>query len=114
MIYKKVEINGNVYTLRKPVGRVGAIHFGLITKCVSQDVVRGKTLDQIETNLEEEVDYERIMEVFVEWSEKVLPHLIVEGPYKYEDMPGEDQFAVFMAMVQTIKVSKDFFRVIDQ
>ncbi len=111
MIQKKVEVNGQVYTVRKPVGRIGTIHFGLIMKCVPKDALKSKTLDDFDA--QDVMDLDKITDVFVEWSEKVLPHLIVDGPYKYEEMPGEDQFAIFMSMVDAVKVSKEFFRVIE-
>jgi len=113
MIQKKVEINGQVYTIRKPTGRVGALHFSLIAKCAPKDAMKAKNLEDFtKEQLAESVDYDKIIDTFAVWSEKVLPHLIVDGPFKYEDMPGEDQFGLFIASLEEMNIGKEFFRVI--
>ncbi len=107
MVYRKVEVNGQVYTIRKPVGRIGALHFSLITKCAPKNV---RMDEEVEV---ESVDFDQISDVFVVWAEKVLPHLIVDGPYTMEEMPGEDQFALFASCLDGMNIGKDFFRVIE-
>ena len=112
-IVRKIEVNGEVYTVKKPVGRIGAIHFSLITKCTPKEYRNVKSLDEIdEDKIAEKVDYDTLMAVFTEWSEKVLPHLLMDGPYKYEEMPGEDQFALFVASLEGMNIGKDFFRIV--
>ena len=54
--------------------------------------------------------------------QKVLPKIFVsftpdgqtepDAEFKAEDMTGEDQFALFSAMMSLIEVSEDYFQVI--
>jgi|GEM_PF-5309025 len=55
---------------------------------------------------------ERAMESYVEWASKILPFIIVEGD-SYDDMPGEDQFGIFMALISKANVDKELFRFVD-
>jgi hypothetical protein len=49
--------------------------------------------------------------VFEEWADKILPSLVVSGPFTYDEMPGEDQLAIFLALTQETQVAEDFFQV---
>lgn len=104
-MYTQIETNNGIYKVRNPVGRIGAIHFGIITKSTPTDGGDSEQLSPGAMN--------KLTEGFEEWSVKVLPHIIVEGPFKYEEMPGEDQYAIFLAMFSLIKVGKEFFRIVE-
>lgn len=111
-IYVDVKTKTGVFRVRKPLGRIGAIHFGIITKFVSS----------AEDGTMSPAQKEAMGEGYIEWAEKVLPKIFVsftpEGQtiaqedFKSEDMTGEDQFALFSAMMSLIEVSEDYFQVI--
>jgi hypothetical protein len=105
-IYKKIETGNGVYTVKTPLGRIGAIHFGIISKCVPGDMSDGD--DTLSPAAQE-----KLYEGFLEWSQKVLPNIITEGPFKYDEMPGEDQYAIFIALFSTLNIKGDFFRIVE-
>jgi hypothetical protein len=55
-------------------------------------------------------DQERMQEVFNQWVDEVLPEILVS--HKYEDLPGEDQWVLFLASFNTMNVRKDLFRLV--
>jgi len=112
-IYIDIKTKSGMFRVKKPLGRIGAIHFGIITKYIS-----GGSEDGIMSPAQKEA----LGEGYIEWAEKVLPKIftsfIPEGQtepqadFKSEDMTGEDQFAVFSALMSLIEVSEDYFQVI--
>jgi hypothetical protein len=106
----RIETPNGEYYVKRPVGRAGVVHFTLVTKCIpSQFDEQGKAVIS-------PADQERFSVAFAEWSEKVLPAIFIEGPngIKVEEMPGEDQYALFLAMFSTVNLShKDLFRFIE-
>lgn len=113
-IYVDIKTKSGVFRVRKPMGRIGAIHFGVITKYMSG------------SGGEEEMSPAQraaLGEGFIEWSEKVLPKILIsytpEGgevinDCKVDDITGEDQFAIFTAMMSIIEVSEDYFQIISK
>lgn len=57
-------------------------------------------------------DLDRIAESFMSWAPVVLPGIIVEG-LPYDEMPGEDQYGIFMALFNKMNLDKEIFRFID-
>jgi hypothetical protein len=107
LIYN-IETPNGVYKVRRPVGRVGVIHFTLVTKSIPT------TIDEEGNTIISPADQERFTAAFSEWTEKVLPTIYVEGPVKVTEMPGEDQYALFLAMFSTVNLNRpDLFRFID-
>lgn len=113
-IYVDVKTKTGVFRVRKPMGRIGAIHFGIITKYMSGGS-DGEAMSPAQR--------EALGDGFIEWSEKVLPKILVsftaEGKetvsdYKVDDVTGEDQFAIFTAMMSLIEVSEDYFQIVSQ
>lgn len=105
----KIETPNGVYTVKRPVGRAGVIHFTLVSKSIPQ-TVNPETGETIITP----ADQERFTNAFAEWTEKVLPAIYVEGPTSLQEMPGEDQYALFLAMFSTVNLgAQDLFRFID-
>ncbi len=101
-----IETGNGVYEIRKPVGPIGAKHIALL----SQVVVAGPEEEPTPEMVREVAP--QLAQVFETWAQEVLPQLIVQGPYTYEEMPAEDQYAVFLALVSDLKVSKNYFRVV--
>lgn len=114
-IYIDIKTKSGIFKVRKPLGRIGAIHFGIVTKYIQGE--RG----------EEELSpaqREAMGEGYIEWAEKVLPKIFVsftptgsvepDASFKSEDMTGEDQFAIFAALLSLIEASDDYFQIVGQ
>lgn len=103
-----IETASGIYNVKRPSGKLGAIHMELISKALPTGVDDdGKAIVSPADNI-------RFTESFKEWAEKVLPSLIMEGSvFTYDDMPGDDQFAVFVAMFNTMNLSGELFRFVN-
>jgi len=99
----RVQTSNDVYELSKPRGKLGALHFRLLTKAMP------KSVDE-ETGEVSPADQERMQEVFNQWIDEVLPEILVS--HKYDDVPGEDQWVLFLASFNTMNVRKDLFRLV--
>lgn len=111
-IYIDVKTKSGIFRVRKPLGRIGAIHFGIITKYMS-----GGTSGEEMTPAQKE----SLGEGFIEWTDKVLPKILIsftpnggelQADYKIDEITGEDQFAIFSAMMSLIEVSEDYFQIV--
>ncbi len=103
----KIETSHGVYSVKRPVGRIGVKHFSLSTK------VAPSRIDENGNPVYSEKDQERVFDAFEAWAEFVLPKIIIDGPYPVNEMPGEDQYSIFIAMVSTVDVGKDLFRFVE-
>ena len=112
MVTIKIETANGVYEIRKPAGRLGAKHMALLTKTTTAAPSGLQPGEPIPPEVIESMSGE-LAEVFEHWATELLPNLIVSGPFIYEEMPGEDQYAIFLAMVDQMKVSSQIFRVIE-
>lgn len=102
----KVETANGLYTVKIPGGAVGATHFAITAKhAASMQHVEGEPMSP--------AMIERQFEVLIPWSGSVLKHIVLDGPNKYDDIPGEDQYAIFLAVSDAMKVSGDVFRVVE-
>lgn len=104
-----VETPSGVYTVKRPVGRAGVAHFTLVSKSIPTtiDPETGKTIVS-------PADQERFEKAFLDWTEKVLPAIFVDGPTSLQEMPGEDQYALFLAMFTTVNLGgSDLFRFVE-
>lgn len=115
MIYLNIETITGIYKIRKPMGRIGALHFGIITKFMpANKKAEGDPLSPLEQ--------ERIGMGFEEWTAKILPNILVSFTPKdapepnasitVDDMSGEDQYSLFLAVCSTMEASETFFRVV--
>lgn len=106
---KKVEVSTGVYTIRKPIGRIGAKHFAILSR-----MVPARDMDGDDPYVMSPADMDRLGSTFEMWAAEVLPHIIVDGPCKYDEMPGEDQFGLFMAVMEDMggDGKKPLFRVV--
>lgn len=109
----KVETGTGIYNIRKPAGRIGAVHFGILSKMAPTSP--GEK-DAEGNAIVSQADNERTQDAFIEWSVKVLPNIIIDGPHKYNDMPGSDQFALFAATMEGMEgdtLGGELFRIIE-
>ena len=129
MLYIKIKVKSGIYRIRMPMGRTGAIHFAIITKYLddgNQEVTledkaameEGKTIKKTMSPMQKAA----LSEAFIEWSGKVLPQILVgftkpdateEIAIKIDDVSGEDQFAIFAALLEQLEVDDEFFRVVE-
>ena len=99
----KIEVGDRVYEVKKPTGKVGALHMALI-----MEVEIPGSRNEEEWSEDERRRVQRSMaNVFVRWSEQVLPK-IVDG---YEKIPGEDQYVIFLRLLEETKLPEELFRV---
>jgi len=103
----KIETANDVYELARPAGKVGGLHFRLITKAAPK--TRPEEYGGGDTGVSP-ADQERLEECFGQWVEQVLPAILIS--HSYDDVPGEDQWLLFLAMFQSMNVSGDLFRII--
>jgi hypothetical protein len=130
MIYIKLEVKSGIYRVRMPMGRIGAIHFSILTKYMDNGQAELTLADKAALAegtpvADKPMTPEMrscITEAFLEWSGKVLPHILVgytpvgtteeNLEIKVDDILGEDQFAIFMALLEQLEVGDTFFRII--
>lgn len=67
-------------------------------------------------------DLDRIAEAFKVWAPTILPKVVkkcystpeeTNGMAIYDDMPGEDQYGIFMALFNKMNIDKEVFRFVD-
>lgn len=103
----KVETANGIYELKKPGGKLGGLHFRLLTKAMPKNSLQEEGIDNPGMS---PADQERLQEVFVDWTEQVLPNILIS--HDYEDVPGEDQWVLYLASFQMMNVSGELFRII--
>jgi hypothetical protein len=113
-IYVDIKTKSGVFRVKKPVGRIGAIHFGIITKYIQGG-------DSAEISPAQRAG---LGDGFTEWSAKVFPQIftsfteegqaVASTEVHAEDVSGEDQFAIFSALMSLIEVSQDYFQIINK
>ena len=114
-LYYNIETSTGVFKVRNPMGRMGTLHFGIITKYMpANKKAEGDPVSPLEQ--------ERIGQGFEEWAQKVLPNLLVsftpkgsevtKEPITIDDVEGGDQYAIFLAICSTIEKSDNFFRIL--
>lgn len=81
----KVETANDTFELSKPTGKLGALHFRLLTKAMPKSV-------DPDTGETSPADQERMQEVFEQWLDDVLPKILVS--HDIEDLSGEDQWVL--------------------
>jgi len=101
----EVKTAHGTYKVKKPVGRLGAVHMSLLMK---MELPEGSPDDWDDEQRKEIL--RSSADIFREWAEKVLPHIVMDGPFRYDEMPGEDQYVVFLHLIQDIKLPEEFFQ----
>lgn len=105
----KIKTPNGEYTLKRPVGRIGVINFTIISKAIptSTDPETGEVIVS-------PADQERFEKAFLEWTDRVLPEIYIEGTTPLKEIPGEDCYALFLAMFSTMNLGgSDLFRIIE-
>lgn len=90
---KTIETQNDTYEVEIPSGRVGAIQMSIF----SQMIPKSKEKDKAGNPILSPADDKRISDGFVEWSDKVLRHIVKSGQ-EYDDIPGVDQMQIFMEL----------------
>jgi len=100
----KIETANGTYVVKNPVGRIGALHFSILQSCAPSGGKDGLT----------PADAEKLAEGFNKWASRVLGSILVEdeSSFKYDEMPGEDQYAIFIALMSNTNISDDLFRIV--
>ncbi|MFA5760185.1 MAG: hypothetical protein WC877_00220 [Dehalococcoidales bacterium] len=101
----KIETGNDLYEIEKPRGKLGALHFRLLTKAMPKS-----TIEENGEQVVSPADQERMQEVFDQWLEEVLPNILIS--HKIDDLPGEDQWVIFLASFNTMNVRQDLFRLV--
>jgi hypothetical protein len=56
-------------------------------------------------------DLARLNAAFLKWATQVLPKIVIpNGEARYETMPGEDMYGIFVAMFNQVTQKGDLFR----
>lgn len=132
LLYKRIRTDSGIYKVRVPQGRIGAIHFAILTKSAPVSAFNQQDDLEDEVTIDQEPvvnespkrktkvdispgDIERMGDIFVEWTQKVLPHIYVEGPYPLAEMPGGDQYGIYCAMTEVTlgKSEGELFQILD-
>jgi len=105
----KIATASGVWTVRKPMGRIGAMHFAILSKSMPTSSSKDE-----DGNVEiSPADIERQSQGFLEWTATVLPKIIIDGPCKYDQMAGEDQYGLYFAMLEVVNVGEKLFRFVE-
>lgn len=112
----KIETANGIYTIKRPTERHGARHIAIITSAASMNsekLPKPKKGQKKQIPKMSPADQERLTKAFEDWASQVLPHIVQDGPFTYAEMPGEDQYAIFLAMMNETTMSEDLFRIVD-
>lgn len=105
LIRYEIETAGGVYKINKPLGQVGSKHFGIIGRYIPTNIPDNGEMSPAQK--------ESMFEGYELWSKLVLPKIYcAENSVPLEEMTGEDQYAIFIALTSDLKVSEDLFRII--
>lgn len=117
MFTDTIETANGVYKLKRPAGRIGMIHFALLSKMEA----RSKEKDKDGNPVISPADEERFEKALLEWSEKVLKNILIPTDsylydidkktgeqikvgITYDDIPGEDQYCLFCAISSKVNL----------
>lgn len=99
-----IETAHGIYTVAVPTGRYGARHFSLMRRAAPKN--RDEDGKVVITD-DDEDNYQKCFEI---WASMVLPSIVTQYPEKignFDNMPGEDQYAIWNAMFDLAKVGLD-------
>lgn len=93
-----------IFKIRKPLGRLAAIWGSIMLSY----------MPSIDTEDDDMTPMQRIQlaEGVVEFTNKLLPQIYVEGPVKVDEMEWEDQFGLFMALMDSGRKVDTPFRIV--
>jgi hypothetical protein len=120
----KIQTATGIYEVKKPGGKVGAKSMMMLSEIATAEGIM--KVPKVEDG-EDPVVIEKVIannsritmikaeEVFVKWAPEVIPTILVSldgNPVTYDDVPGEDQLAIFLALSSEMKMSEEFFRIV--
>ena len=116
----KIKTVNGIYEVAKPGGKMGARNMSIIAKLSAvEGVMRVPEGESEDPKLIKDIEAmnarlmtKAMFDVFEIWAAEILPFIVKDGPYKYAEMPGEDQMAIFMAMSSELKMADEFFQII--
>lgn len=105
-----IETANGIYSVKRPIGRVGISHFTIVTSAIPLS----NTKDDDGNTITSPGDQKRFNDALESWMDKVLPLIYISGPYSVEEIPGEDVYALFLAMFTTVNFGgSELFRFVD-
>lgn len=107
----KVEVKSGIYELLKPVGKLGAKNFAVLSSAVSTSQPEPGANGVM---LPSPKDHDKIMNAFMTWTEDILPQILISGPNTYEKMNGNEQWGLFGACLANMDgdASEDVFKIV--
>lgn len=115
-----IETASGKYEIKQPGGKLGTESIIMMAQLVTVDGLKKVPNEGEEDPVliasivmdNEKVLSKKFIEVFNEWAPKMLPSVVVSGPFTYENMPGTDQLAIFVALSQEANNGVELFRVV--
>lgn len=105
LIQYEIETKSGIYKVNKPLGIVGTKHFGIIGQYIPTDIPDNGALSPAQKK--------SMFEGFEIWAKVVLPKIwSSDNEVPVEEMTGEDQYAIFIALTSDLEVSEELFRII--
>jgi hypothetical protein len=120
----KIQTATGIYEVKKPGGKIGAKSMMMLSEIATAEgimkvpkVEDGEDPAVIEKTIahNSRITMMKAEEVFVRWAPEVIPTILVSldgKPITYDDVPGEDQLAIFLALSGEMKMSEEFFRIV--
>lgn len=118
----KIQTATGIYEVKKPGGKIGARSMMMMSEIATAEGIMKVPGPEEDPQLREKVlaNNNRVTmlkaeEVFVKWAPEVIPSILVSldgKPVVYDDVPGEDQLAMFLALSGEMKMSEEFFRIV--
>ena len=118
----KIQTASGIYEVKKPGGMLGTKSMVMISEIAMADGLMKMPGPEEDQSLVEKVQehnnkvtMKKAEEVFMKWAPVVIPDILVTldgGPITYDDVSGEDQLAIFLAVSSEMRMSEDFFRVV--
>jgi hypothetical protein len=107
----KIETKSGIYEVKEPAGKLGAKHIALLSSAVPKGIESGMDPENLPPEVTESMTRQLSL-IFEKWADEILPHIVISGPHPYEEMPGVDQYGIFLALISTIGEDQDFFRIV--
>lgn len=115
-----IETASGKYEIKQPGGILGTESIIMMAQLATVDGIKKVPKDGEEDPIliasiiadNEKLLSAKLIEVFQQWAPKMLPAVVVSGPFTYENMPGQDQLAIFVALSQEANSGTELFRVV--
>lgn len=107
----KVKTGGGIFTLTKPVGKIGVLNFAILSSAASTN---GSEPGVDGTMVMSPKDQSKVTDAFIKWTDEILPNIIEGGQALCNKLTGSDQWALFGACLQDMEgdTSEDVFKIV--